>query len=126
MGSGVTFLVLWMFGPSPLLGADLTVHLATSALLNRKIVQYTCDAKAKAIGAPGGTFPVTYINGGGNSLVVVPILGNPTVFVAVISGSGARYVAQQYTWWEAHNAVTFSSDTLGSKVESVCRPHSQH
>jgi membrane-bound inhibitor of C-type lysozyme len=84
-------------------------------------VQYTCDAAAGKIGVPGDAFSVEYINGGGNSLVVVPILGNSVIFANVLSGSGARYVAQQYTWWEAGGAVTLSSDSPAGKTDSTCR-----
>jgi membrane-bound inhibitor of C-type lysozyme len=102
--------------------ADLTIPLGSAATVTKKVVRYSCDANAAKLGVPAGTFSVEYLNGGGNSLAVVPILGNPTVFVNVASGSGARYVAQQFTWWEAHNAVMFSSDRPQGKVESECRP----
>ncbi len=100
--------------------ADLTIPLPGDAPVTRKSVQYQCDGNVTKLGLPAGAFSVEYINGGGNSLAVVPISGKPMIFVTVLSGSGARYVAQQYTWWEAHNAVTVSS--VAEKTQSVCHP----
>ena len=72
------------------------------------------------IGVPSGKFDVEYIEGGGNSLAIVPIAGNALVFANVSSGSGARYTAQQYTWWDAKGAVTLYSDSLTGKLQSAC------
>jgi membrane-bound inhibitor of C-type lysozyme len=65
---------------------------------------------------------VEYINGGGNSLAIVPVSGNTLIFSNVIAGSGARYLAGQYTWWESGGSVTLSSDSLAGKMESTCKP----
>jgi membrane-bound inhibitor of C-type lysozyme len=101
--------------------ADLTIHLAGSATVSRKTVQYQCDAAGAKIGVPAGSFNVEYINGGGNSLAVVPIAGNTLIFSNVMSGSSARYTAQTFTWWEAGGSVTLYSDSLAGKSQSVCR-----
>jgi membrane-bound inhibitor of C-type lysozyme len=101
---------------------DLTIHLAGEEPVSRKTVQYVCDASGAKLGVPSGRFPVEYINGGGNSLAIVPISGRPLIFANVFSGSGARYTAQQYTWWEAGGNVILSSDSLAGKSQSTCRP----
>ncbi len=101
---------------------DITIHLPQNATVSRKTVQYRCDAQAAKVGLPSGSFRVEYINGGGNSLAVVPISGNPIVFSNVVSGSGARYAAQQFIWWDAKGLVTVSADTRSGNVESKCRP----
>jgi len=101
---------------------DLTIYLPQNASISRKTVQYRCDAKAAKIGLPSGSFSAEYINAGGNSLVVVPISGNPLIFSNVMSGSGARYAALQYIWWEAKGSVTVYSDSLAGKLQSVCNP----
>ncbi len=101
---------------------DITIHLPRNASISRKIVQYRCDAQAAKIGLPAGSFSVEYINGGGNSLAVVPINGNPVIFSNVISGSGARYTAQQFVWWDAKGAVTVYADALNGKLQSACQP----
>ncbi|MBV8828704.1 MAG: MliC family protein [Acidobacteriaceae bacterium] len=101
--------------------ADLTIHLQGDAPVSRKNVTYQCDAAAQHVGLPTRPFTVEYINGGGNSLVTVPVSGETLVFANVISGSGARYVSKQYTWWEAKGSVTFYSDALSGKLQSECK-----
>ena len=108
--------------PDAAIAADITIHLPASVSVSRRTVQYQCDAQGAKIGVPSGPFPVEYINGGGNSLAVVPISGNTLILSNVIAGSGARYAAQQFIWWEAKGAVTLYSDSLAGKLQSACRP----
>ena len=110
-------LVLWV---SPASANDLTIHLPDNPTFSRQSVEYQCDARGAEIGVPSGPFTVEYIDGGGNSLVVVPISGKGLIFSSVISGSGVRYTAQQYTWWDAKGSVTLSSDSLAGKIQSSC------
>lgn len=114
-------LALALLTPAALSATDLLIHLPADASITRKSVQYQCDANGPKIGVPEGSFTVEYINGGGNSLVVVPISGNSLIFSNVMAGSGARYMAQQYTWWEAGGSVTLYSDSLARKTHSSCR-----
>lgn len=100
---------------------DLTIHMPGEAAVQRQTVKYQCDATGAKIGVPAAAFAVEYINGGGNSLVVVPLGAKSLIFANVSAGSGARYVAQQYTWWEAGGAVTLSSDAISGKLQSTCR-----
>lgn len=100
--------------------ADLTLALAADASVSRKSVSYQCDANAVKLGLLSEAFPVEYVNGGGNSLVVVPIAGEPLIFVTVLASSGARYAAQQYVWWEAHGTVTVSPTPGGTPAS--CHP----
>lgn len=100
--------------------ADLTIHLAGAVSISRESVEYRCDQAGTKIGVPAGSFTVEYINGGGNSLAVVPISGDSIVFSNVFAGSGARYTAKRYTWWEAGPSVTLSSDSLAGKMHSNC------
>lgn len=97
------------------------IHLPGDASISRQIIQYQCDVNGTKIGVPSGPFSAEYINGGGNSLVVVPISGKMLIFSNVIAGSGARYTARQYTWWEAKGSVTLYSDSLSGKIQSSCR-----
>jgi membrane-bound inhibitor of C-type lysozyme len=99
---------------------DLTIHLNGTQPLSRKTVQYQCDAKAAAIGLPATPFSVEYVNGAGNSLVVVPVHGMSLIFANITSGSGARYAAGQYIWWDAAGGVNFYSDSLAGKMQSAC------
>jgi membrane-bound inhibitor of C-type lysozyme len=107
---------------SALAGAsDLTIHLNGSQPISRNTVKYQCDAQGAKMGLPGGVFPVEYINGAGNSLAIVPVGGNSMIFANVISGSGARYAAGEFIWWDAAGRVTtFSSDSLAGKMSSEC------
>ena len=107
---------------STLSATDLTIKRANTPAISRKTVEYQCDSTGTKMGVPAGPFPVEYLNGGGNSLVVVPVAGNSLIFSNVFAGSGARYVAQQFTWWEAHGSVTLSSDSLAGKSQSTCKP----
>ncbi len=112
---------LGLFSPAwSLKAADLTIHLQETSSISRQNVAYQCDSGGAQIGVPSGSFSVEYINGGGNSLVVVPISGNSLIFSNVFSGSGARYTAQQYTWWEGGGKVTLYSDSLNGKKQSTC------
>lgn len=79
-------------------GTDVTIHLSGVTPVSRQVIQYQCDAEGPKLGLPKGPFPVEYINGGGNSLAVLPISGKSLIFANVISASGARYAAQQYIW----------------------------
>ena len=89
----------------PALATDLTLQLNSSQPVNRQTVQYQCDAQGAAMGLPAGPFPVEYINGGGNSLAILPLHGGSLIFANVMSGSGARYAAQTYIWWDAGRAL---------------------
>jgi membrane-bound inhibitor of C-type lysozyme len=99
---------------------DLTLHLQGTQPLTHKTVQYQCDAHGAAMGLPSGVFSVEYVNGAGNSLVIVPVNGMSLIFANITSGSGARYAAGQYIWWDAAGGVNFYSDSLAGKMESAC------
>jgi membrane-bound inhibitor of C-type lysozyme len=121
MRSKWDLLMVAALGWSTLAGAtDLTIHLSGSQPLSRKTVQYQCDAQAAATGLPATVFQVEYINGGGNSLVIVPVQGASLIFTNVTSASGARYAAGQYIWWDAAGSVNFYSDSLAGKSQSAC------
>ncbi len=57
----------------------------------------------------GEPFQVRYLNAGPNSLALIPIDGEERIFVNVISGSGARYVAAQYEWWSKGDSATLTN-----------------
>jgi membrane-bound inhibitor of C-type lysozyme len=101
--------------------SDLTIHLNGTDPVKRVTVKYQCDAQGEKMGLPTGVFSVDYLNGAGNHLAVVPVKGNSMIFVTVPSGSGAKYAAGEFTWWEAGGrGTTFSSDFPGPKASSTC------
>ena len=70
--------------------ADITLP-TNAASVDRIVATYACEKADK--------ITVTYINAGDDSLAVVPVEGGDRIFVAVLSGSGARYAAGPYVWW---------------------------
>lgn len=100
---------------------DVTIHLNGSQAISRSTVQYQCDAQGAKMGLPAGRFSVEYLNGAGNSLAILPVDGTSLIFANIVSGSGARYAAKQYIWWEAAGrSVSLSSDSLAGKMRSEC------
>jgi membrane-bound inhibitor of C-type lysozyme len=83
-------------------------------------MKYQCDGQGSKMGLPAGVFSVEYINGAGNSLAIVPVAGHSLIFANVTSGSGARYAAGSFIWWEAGGRVTISSDLIAGKMNSEC------
>lgn len=101
--------------------SDLTIHLMGNDPVKQIKAQYQCDAQGAKMGLPSGIFMVEYLNGAGNHLAVVPVKGNSMIFVTVPSGSGAKYAAEEFTWWDAGGRGTaFSSDFPGPKASSAC------
>jgi membrane-bound inhibitor of C-type lysozyme len=116
----VLAVTILLYGAS-LPAAELTIQLTGSEPVTRKTIQYQCDAEGAKMGLPAEAFSVEYINGAGNSLAVLPVSGQSLIFSNVISGSGARYAARQYIWWDAAGRGTsFSSDSLAGKARSNC------
>ncbi|HWA18049.1 MAG TPA: MliC family protein [Devosia sp.] len=73
------------------------VGLTFSGDADKKTVTYDCESHAP--------LTVTYINAAPNYVALVPITDDETsqtsemIFVSVITGSGVRYEAGQYVWW---------------------------
>ncbi len=111
-----------LFGTGFAQAADLTIPLAKSESVERMTTEFRCDADGVALGLPTGPFLVEYINGGGNSLAVLPIHEKPLVFANVVAADGARYAAGPYVWWDARpKSVTLSADTAQGHKQSDCR-----
>jgi membrane-bound inhibitor of C-type lysozyme len=100
---------------------DLTIHLSSSQAITRNTIKVQCDAQGSKMGLPAGVFSVEYLNGAGNSLAIVPVGGSSLIFANVFAGSGARYAAKEFIWWDAAGrGITFSSDSLAGKMSSTC------
>lgn len=129
-GRGITMKTIWkqsviaiaiLFASAFAAATDVTIHLKGSRAISRSTVQYQCDAQGAKMGLPAGTFSVEYLNGAGNSLAILPVGGTSLIFANIFSGSGARYAAKQYIWWDAAGrSVSFSSDSLAGKMRSEC------
>ena len=72
----------------------LTLDLPGTA--ERTTVAYACKTGAAADAEP---LSVEYINLPDNNFALLPIEGKPTLFVGVLAGSGAKYVANDMVWW---------------------------
>jgi membrane-bound inhibitor of C-type lysozyme len=99
---------------------DVTIHLNGSEPISRRTMKYQCDGQGSKMGLPAGVFSVEYLNGAGNSLAIVLVAGHSLIFANVSSGSGARYAAGGYIWWEAGGRVTISSDSIAGTMSSEC------
>ena len=81
-------------------GVAMLSACSSSGSLN--VPQIRVDStQARTYHCEGGkSFTVTYSNShGGQSFALLPVDGTPMLFVNVIAGSGAKYVAGSYTWW---------------------------
>lgn len=66
-------------------------HLGAVRFAQDVAVRYRCDDNK--------TLGVRYLNGPDNHVALIKLDGKPLLFVNVMSGSGARYVAGRYEWW---------------------------
>ena len=86
-------------------------------------IDLTGDGQVQTVvyGCGEGTEPLTvkYINAAPNFLALLPIDGVDMVFVNVISGSGAKYVAGQYEWWNKGSDATLHDVTEGLDAAPV-------
>jgi membrane-bound inhibitor of C-type lysozyme len=118
----ISVIAMALFAAGATAGAtDVTLHLKGSQPMSHSTAQYECDAQGTKMGLPAGPFTVEYLNGAGNSLAILPVNAESIVFANIFSGSGARYAAKQYIWWDAAGrSVSFSSDSLAGKMRSEC------
>ncbi|GGG76432.1 MliC family protein [Edaphobacter dinghuensis] len=102
------------------LAEDLSVRLP-GVPVTRIHATFECGADGVALGLPSGPFTVDYLNAGENHLAVLPIHGQALVFANVISGSGARYAAGRYIWWDAGaRGVTLYADGVDGHPKAEC------
>ena len=102
----------------------MTISLTGSDPMTRHTVKFQCNGQAGALGLPTGVFPVEYLNGNSNSLAVLPIKASSLIFANVMSGSGTRYAAGPYIWWDAGaRGVTLSAnpDSLDDEKQTSCQ-----
>lgn len=93
--------------------ASLQIEIAAGSDFERRVTPYTCSDETM--------FSVTYINAAPNFLAIVPIAEEPEplIFAAVISASGVRYAAGQWTWWSQGVDASLYDATLGDDADPV-------
>lgn len=95
------------------------VDVSAAVILNfpgnfeRNVVRYQCEGIEEVLN-------VTYVNAAPNFLAIVPIQGQNLVFVTVLSGSGAKYVAGEYEWWTKGPDVTLTNLTTPDAAPTAC------
>ncbi|MEF2553024.1 MliC family protein [Aurantimonas sp. A2-1-M11] len=98
-------------------GAPLTLDLEGPA--ERTRVTYLCRDEAEAEPVE---MVVEYINLPSNSLAILPVNGRATLFVDVISGSGAKYAAGEMVWWtKGRRGDLYSERRSDPSQTTVCQ-----
>ena len=95
--------------------ASFTTGLSVMGDAEVKAVKYDCEHHDPIV--------VQYLNAAPNFLALVPIeqenASDRLVFVNVLSGSGAKYVAGKYEWWTKGNDATLHDVTEGLDAAPV-------
>jgi membrane-bound inhibitor of C-type lysozyme len=99
------------------LEASTALILTFPGDVERRIVQYDCGEEQP--------LTVDYINAAPNYLAIVTTGGQKLVFVTVLSGSGARYAAGEYEWWNKGSEGTLTNLTTPDAEPLVCTEMSE-
>lgn len=92
-------------------GAVLSLPLELGPVGSVLSADYVCDG--------GAGFAVQYVNAEAGRFALIPIDGTETLFVNVVSGSGARYVSGPYEWWSKGEGATLSN-AMGDGAALSC------
>jgi len=88
-----------LLGGSAAWATTITIELPGDEKPETNKVAYACGDR---------TVTATYINTSGNQFAVLDLGDATIVTVTVMSGSGARYVGQQYEWWTKGDQATLT------------------
>lgn len=92
-----------------------TTGLSVSGNAEIKVVKYDCEHHDPIV--------VQYLNAAPDFLALVPVDNDGAtatlLFVNVVSGSGAKYVAAQYEWWTKGTDATLHDVTEGLDAAPV-------
>jgi membrane-bound inhibitor of C-type lysozyme len=93
--------------------SSLNLELSTAADFERRTVSYDCGTEVP--------LTVVYLNVAPNFLALLtpPETSDMLVLSAVVSGSGARYAAANWVWWNAGPEGSLYDVTLGEDAEPV-------
>jgi membrane-bound inhibitor of C-type lysozyme len=112
-GPAAFALIALCLAPTLATAASGDIKLQTAGKFERKTVTYDCGA--------GGRLKVTYINADPNFLAILTVKGEPQdlVFASVLSGSGVRYAAGKYIWWNKGNSGNLFDSTQGDNASPM-------
>ena len=104
----------------------ILAYLATSSVASATTITLefpgneTPTTKQANYDCGDSTIAATYINTSQNQLAVLELGDKVIVTVVVMSGSGARYVGQQYEWWTKGDDATLSDMTKDPQLQLTC------
>ena len=107
--------IVALFASPALADVSFTTGLSVIGDAEVKAVKYDCEHHDPIV--------VQYLNAAPNFVALVPIeqegAADRLLFVNVISGSGAKYVAGKYEWWTKGNDATLHDVTEGLDAAPV-------
>jgi membrane-bound inhibitor of C-type lysozyme len=99
--------VLGLLAVSPAFAVPLTAPQIQVSTTNT--IRYVCHG--------GKVLSVHYMNTkNAQSFALLSVANRRMLFVNVLSGSGAKYVADHYTWWTKGPQGTLTDDTADPKA----------
>ena len=98
--------------PAATASSSLLITLNTTGDFERKTVNYGCQGDFEQLA-------VDYINAAPNYLAMIPLDGSTLLFNTVLAGSGAKYVAGKYVWWNKGNDASLYDLTMGANAKPI-------
>lgn len=103
-----------------MLGLTASIGTAWAAPLRLAEIQTKDRQRHKYTCATGKILQVTYWNAAnGQSFALVPVKGQPMLFVNTLSASGAKYQAGSYTWWTKGPRADLYDATAGKNAPPI-------
>lgn len=97
-----------------------TVSVPAQALLSLPLAPDSSIAPVRYACGGGREMAVRYISSSSSSLALITPDDHETLFVNVISASGARYVAGPWEWWSKGDTATLTN-AMQPDVTLDCR-----
>jgi membrane-bound inhibitor of C-type lysozyme len=110
----------WLVAVTAVLGMTAAIAGAWGAPLRLAEIQTKDRQTHKYTCATGKILQVTYWNAAnGQSFALVPVKGQPMLFVNTLAASGAKYQAGSYTWWTKGPHADLYDATAGENAPLV-------
>ncbi len=109
---GLVLFAALALSSAPALATAVTLELPGTEPPRTTKVSYRCGDR---------TIPVTYINTPDNQFAVLSLGRETVVAVAVMSGSGARYVGQHYQWWSKGTGAELTDLMQEGQAPLACK-----